>query len=138
MKPLRWLGVGVAVVMIAASTLAFPRYLGPTRSGSAVRQAESILQACEAYRLHPASGNKYPAKLADLHKPPFGGESYLRNGEADLIDPWNTPYRYAVLTGSDGEQEAYVWGEQMIEGKLRLYGGKLRPEGRIERFGLEE
>ena len=70
-------------------------------------------------------------------KPPFGGPSFLRNGEADLFDPWGKPYRYAVIPNAKGEQEVYVWGERTVDGQLKLLGAKRRKRmGTIETFGF--
>lgn len=122
-----------AVVLIVSTT----RYLGPTRSSQAVLQARGLLLACEAYHETPKSGKKYPAKLADLHTPPFSGGSFLRNGEDDLIDPWGNPFKYAVVPDAKGEPELYVWSERTVEGKLTLIGWKRTAGGSTVLFGME-
>jgi hypothetical protein len=43
-----------------------------------------------------------PRQLSDLLQPPFGGKSFLRNGAADLIDPWGNAYQMEWRTRSDG------------------------------------
>src|SRR5262245_13183671 len=100
--------VAVVVVIVAAFLILRPRYLIQTRSGTAVLHASGLLSACEAYRMHPAAKGKFPATLADLVTPPFGGTGYLKYGPQDLIDPWGNPYRYAVVPDDRGEPVAYV------------------------------
>ena len=134
--------VVVAVLLVAAviTIVSTMRYIGSGRSGDAIQQSMSILRACEAYRdnpNNPEAGKRFPTTLADLVKPPFGGSSFLRSGEADLLDPWGHSYRYAVVTSASGEQEAYVWAERIADGKLKLLGAKRCADGEVRIFGLE-
>jgi hypothetical protein len=107
-------------------------------SQRAVFQAQGIHQACEAYRNDPANPDKkLPNTLTDLIRPSFGDRSFLRNGEADLHDPWGHPFRYAVVRNLNGEQEVYVWSERAGNGGLILVGAKRQANGEIELFGSE-
>jgi hypothetical protein len=101
------------------------------RGELAVRQAHVVLAACEAYRAHPKSGNTYPDNLAELLTPPFGGSSFLKNGQEDLVDPWVSPFQLGLarvrtrVNGKDVEVErAYVWTDRTIAGKVRRFTTK--------------
>jgi len=48
------------------------------------------------------SQSKAPRTLRDLAHPPHGGSSYLRNGDADTVDPWGKPFQLNVVTNPDG------------------------------------
>jgi hypothetical protein len=86
--------------------------------------ARGLAVVCEAYFLNPASGNEYPKKLTDIVKPPFGGASFVRNGEKDLLDPWGKEYKYALEALRDGTQVPRVWTERVVNGKTKVYGTK--------------
>lgn len=60
------------------------------------QHCQFLARAVEAFNLSPANVVGYPLALKELVKPPFGGPSFLTNGERDLIDPWGRPYRYEV------------------------------------------
>ena len=90
----------------------------------AVLNARGLIAACEAYSLNPASNNQYPTKLADLVRPVFGGASLIRNGAADLLDPWGVAYKYAVAQGENGETFPHVWTERVVNGKTKVIGRK--------------
>jgi hypothetical protein len=138
-KPVTLLAVAaVAVVGAAVLVVCTTRYLGPTRSGTAVLHAKGLLLACEAYHMHPGSKEKLPATLADLVAPPFGGNGFLKNGPQDLIDPWGGQYRYAVVPDEGGEPVLYVWAEWEKDGQLQLVGAKRKLGGRPVVFGLSE
>jgi hypothetical protein len=139
MKWFRGIGIGVVVIVLAAVmyAVACPRYLGPTRSGKAALQAKDIVCACEAYRDNPGSGKKYPNTLIELVRPPFGGGSYLQNGEADLIDPWGNRFEYRVEPNAAGETEVRVWTVGVLGGKQKVIGATRHANGEVEVFGRE-
>jgi hypothetical protein len=87
-------------------------------------QCASILLACEAFATNPASKTGYPTILLELVKPPFGGASYLKNGEKDLLDPWGKTVQYAVAKDEKGRLRAYVWTERKVDGKAKVIGTK--------------
>ena len=86
--------------------------------------ARGLMTACEAYSLNPASNNQYPTKLAELVRPVFGGASLIRNGAADLLDPWGVAYKYAVAPGENGETFPHVWTERVVGGTTKVIGRK--------------
>jgi hypothetical protein len=88
-------------------------------------RARSIVLACEAYRANPANAKGvFPASLKDLVTPPFGGAAYLKNAQADLLDPWGREFRYEVVTDDKGGERPYVWTERTADGKTTVYGEK--------------
>lgn len=102
-------------------------------------KARDLVLACRAYRQHPGSGGRYPATLADLLAPPFGGGPLLVEGEDPsnvLTDPWGNPFKYALVPNADGEPEPYVWAERTKDGATTLIGAKLTAEGEVVAFGL--
>jgi hypothetical protein len=136
MKPWKWAVVvlvllALGIVLILAATT----YDGYSKSDQAVMQAANLTQVCEAYRVHPNSGKKYPATLADLASPPFGGSSFLKYGKDDLIDPWGNPFKYAIVPNEKGEPEVYVWTERIVDEKLMLLGAKRTADGETHVFG---
>ena len=69
----------------------------------------SISFATEAYANNPANPeNELPNTLDDLVQPPFGGTSFLRNGAAELLDPWGKRYQMRRDTRADGTEYALV------------------------------
>lgn len=128
------IGLVVAFMALVGLAVSTTRVLMTKRSHQAVLQAKGLILACEAY--HAQSGEKYPTKLADLIVPPFGGSSFVRNGEDDLLDPWGRPFKYAVVPDGNGDPEVYVWAERTVDGKLLFIGAKRTASGRTELFGL--
>lgn len=64
----------------------------------------------EAYVEHEANTkHELPTTFHDLVNPPFGGSSFLRNGEADLLDPWEKPYRFERRHFKDGREYPFIW-----------------------------
>ncbi|HJZ53473.1 MAG TPA: hypothetical protein VKE74_00855 [Gemmataceae bacterium] len=135
----RWIWAAAVLVVLAAGVvliLATTSYGIPDRQSRAVLQAEGLIAACEAFREHPDSGKKYPATLAELVNPPWGGSSYLKHREQDLIDPWGNPFKYAIVPNEKGEPEVYVWTELTRDGKTTLLGAKQTADGKTHLFGL--
>jgi general secretion pathway protein G len=101
--------VAILVILAGVGVVATTRYLEDARKNRAQLQCKSLETAVEAYRANPQSGNQYPTQLQDLLVPPFGGTSYLKNGEQDLIDPWNKQYQIQMITGADGAELPLVF-----------------------------
>lgn len=120
---MRRLCVAAAVAVAAAGLARGQDDVEKAKAEKAVLGTKSLLQTCEAYYLNPQSGNMYPAKLADLARPPFG-TSFLKNGREDLIDPWGKEYKYKVVELDSGEQRPYIWSERVVGGKTLVYGKK--------------
>lgn len=100
--------VAILVILASVGVVATTKYLEDAKKSKAQMQCQALAQACESYYLNPQSGNTYPTTLNDLLVP-FGGsggvQSYLKNGQADLITPWGQqvpPYQLNVVQNSDG------------------------------------
>lgn len=104
--------VAILVILSTVAVVATTRYLEDARKSRAQLQCKSLQSACEAYYLNSQSGNNYPQQLTDLLNP-FGGTggtaSLLKNGQQDLIDPWNNQYQYTVETMGDGSQQPRIF-----------------------------
>jgi hypothetical protein len=133
-----WAIVAVAALCVAGVvlTVSTTRYGTPERVSRAVLQAAALLTACEAYREHPESGNRYPASLAELVEPPFGGGPFLKDPANDLLDPWGNPFKYALVTDGAGQPVPHVWAERTADGRTARIGAKLTAGGKVEAFGL--
>src|SRR5262245_49101747 len=82
----------------------------------ATLRARYLLQAAEAYSTNAANKEgRFPATVADLNTPPFGGVSFLRNKEKDLIDPWGAIYRCWTDFDERGAVRFYVWTERVVD-----------------------
>ena len=90
----------VIVFILLAGIMAFvgPKIfeqMGKAKSQEAKIRIQSLAGNIEMFRLEVG---KYPASLADLVRQPGGVDKW--NGpyakEADLKDPWQNEYRYAV------------------------------------------
>ena len=130
--------VGIAVIMLAvifvgiALWFCWPRYLGGNdKYHWSIADLRTIASACRAYSLQ--SGGAYPEKLGDLIHPPFGKKPFLDSKDA-IIDPWDKPYRYAVVPNERGEPEVYVWTEYDDDGGWVMIGVKVRADGSTVRF----
>jgi general secretion pathway protein G len=101
--------VAILVILSTVAVVATTRYLEDARKSRAQLQCQSLAQTIESYYLNPQSGNQYPENLNQLLQPPFGGTSLLKNGEADLIDPWGQQYQVQFVQGDDGAMQPRVY-----------------------------
>jgi general secretion pathway protein G len=101
--------VAILVILAGVGVVATTRYLEDARKSKAQLGAKGLEQAVMAYYANPQSGNNYPENLNELLAPPFGGSSFLKNGQEDLIDPWGKPYQFQFITGQDGAQMPLVY-----------------------------
>jgi hypothetical protein len=141
MKRRWWFGIGFVVLLfVVFGNLADVRHLGPPELPSrAQHQSVAIISACEAYRDCPANPERgqYPTNLGQLVQPPFGGSSFLRNGNADLYDPWGNPFQYEVEKNESGETEIRVWTTRTVGKEQKVIGAKRLGNGTVEVFGVE-
>lgn len=111
--------VAIIVILASVATVATTRYLEDAKKTKAHLAAKGLSQAIDNYINNPANANNDPPSgLNDLLQPPFGGPSFLRNGEEDLKTPWNgrpfdmeqrqrgdgTTYYLVHTTAPDGTQ----------------------------------
>jgi general secretion pathway protein G len=100
--------VAILVILASVAIIAVPRYIDDARKNQALLRAQSLGQACESFNLNSANDTGYPQALNALLQPPFGGPSFLKNGEKDLMDPWNKPYNYEIVTRADQTQAPLI------------------------------
>jgi hypothetical protein len=141
MKRRWWFGIGFVVLLLAVlGNLGVPRPLGPPDVHSRAQlQSVEIIRACDAYRDCESNRERgqYPAYLIDLAHPPFGGSSFLRNGAADLIDPWGKPFQYEIEKTESGGTEVRVWTTRTTGKEQKVIGAKRLADGKVEVFGLD-
>lgn len=94
--------VAILVILAGVAIIAVPRYIDDARKSRAHLAAQSLAQACESYHINPGNTDgSYPQALNQLVTPPFGGVSYVKGGQQDLMTPWNQEFIYEVKTKSD-------------------------------------
>ena len=79
-------GVGVTA---AYFTPLFDYPGGSSKRMDVLSGCKNLAAAIDAFVNNPSSADAgFPKDLSELVNPPFGGPSFMRNGKADLIDPW--------------------------------------------------
>lgn len=95
--------VAILVILSTVAIVATTRYLEDARKGRATLQCRSLSTAIEAYKTNAANPTfEDPTDLGQLLQPPFGGTSFLKNGQDDLIDPWGQQYQMRPFQQGDG------------------------------------
>ncbi len=99
--------VAILVILASVATIATTRYLEDARKSKAHLGCQSIAQAIEAYTnsaQNPGISDeeRLPTAPEALVQVPFGGPSFLRNGESDLYDPWGKKYQFQMQPRNDG------------------------------------
>ena len=113
--------VAIVVILAGVGVVATTSYLENAKKSKAQLGCKGLAGACEAYYLNPSSGGQYPQSLQDLINPGFGG-SLLKNGQQDLMDPWNKMYTYELRTLSDGAQVPFVHTRSSDNIEISQYG----------------
>jgi hypothetical protein len=86
-------------------------------------QAKGLRVAALAYATCPANEtNSYPATLADLVRPPFGGTAYVKDPKTAFHDPWGKLFYTAVELDEKGDTRFCVWTEREVNGKVKRIG----------------
>lgn len=98
--------VAILVILATVATIATQRYMEDARKSRAQLGCASIATAVEAYINSPQNpglteAEKMPQDISNLYNVPFGGASFLRNGQADTIDPWGKPYQFEQRSRQD-------------------------------------
>jgi general secretion pathway protein G len=99
--------VAILVILATVATIATTRYIEDAKKSKAQLGCTSIATAIEAYINSPQNpgltdDQKFPQDISNLYNVPFGGPSFLRNGQPDTIDPWGKPYSFQPHTRADG------------------------------------
>jgi general secretion pathway protein G len=103
--------IGVALVLGLVVLLALAAPIGgqDIKLAKAQLGCKSLAMAIEKYVENEANKkHELPNTLHDLVEPPFGGPSFLRNDEADLLDPWGKPYEMERREFKDGSEYILV------------------------------
>jgi general secretion pathway protein G len=104
--------VAILVILASVGIVATTKYLDDARKSKAQLQCQTLAEACEAYYLNPMSGGNYPSQISDLIQPfgGQGGQSYLKNGQQDLVSPWGPNQQFVLQTyqNSDGSSRPLV------------------------------
>jgi general secretion pathway protein G len=95
--------VAILVILATVATVATTRYIEDAKKAKAQLGCQGLATAIEAYMNSPSNPgltdqDKLPQSPNDLVQPSFGGPSFLRNGQADTIDPWGKPYQFKPTT----------------------------------------
>jgi general secretion pathway protein G len=106
--------VAILVILATIATIATTKYIEDARKTKAHLGCQALATAIESYRLNAANPGlteeeKMPQDISNLYNVPFGGQSFLRNGQADTIDPWGKPYQFELRTRPDGTTYLLVW-----------------------------
>ena len=95
--------VAILVIRAGVGVVATTRYLEDARKSKAQLACKGLAEACEAYKNNPANTTgEYPTGPGELLQPGFGGTTYLKNGAADLKDPWGKDYSFTRREQGDG------------------------------------
>lgn len=107
--------VAILVILATVATVATQRYIEDAKKARAQLGCKSLETAAEAYMQSPQNpardgteDQKMPQGIQELYQPTFGGPSFLRNGQADTIDPWGRPYNLVPATRPDGTTYVHV------------------------------
>jgi hypothetical protein len=110
MRRPKWLTPGTLLVLFALllgagvlSEISAPIASPDTKELKAHLGCQSLAYACEAYRDHERNEkHEFPRALGDLLHPPWGGSTFLKSGEADLVDPWGSQFQLEQREFADG------------------------------------
>ena len=99
----------VFVAFVDCAPLGRRDYIEDAKKSKAQLGCKSLANVIDAYISHEANTkHDPPAALRDLVHPPFGGSSFLRDGDKDLLDPWGKPYEMERFRRSDGSDNILV------------------------------
>ena len=99
--------VAILEILATVATVATTRYIEEARKSKAQLGCASIVQAIEAYQVSSSNPgltdqDRMPQDPSQLYNVPFGGVSFLKNGQADTLDPWGKAYQFEQRTRQDG------------------------------------
>jgi general secretion pathway protein G len=98
--------VAILVILATVATVATTRYIEEAKKSKAQLGCQSLATAIEAYQMSASNSGvteqeKMPSGPQDLVTVPFGGPSFLRNGQTDTLDPWGKQYQFDQRTRPD-------------------------------------
>ncbi|QJW97191.1 type II secretion system protein [Frigoriglobus tundricola] len=105
--------VAILVMLATVATIATQRYMDDAKKARAQLGCTGLATAIEAYTNNAANPGltdqeKMPQSPMNLVTPPFGGQSFLRNGQNDIMDPWGKQYQFNPTQRSDGSSYILV------------------------------
>ena len=105
--------VAILVILASVGIVGYMRYMEDAKKTQAQLQCKTIAEACQAYYMNAQSQGNYPQDLNELILP-FGGtggtQSFLKDGQKDLLDPWGRQYQYNPnVQGPDGTIRVLVY-----------------------------
>ena len=87
--------VAILVILAGVASVSVIRNLDDAKKSKAQLQAKNIATAMEAYFTNGSSGNAYPSSIQELVSPPWGGPSYLKDPQQDILDPWGQQFQFS-------------------------------------------
>ncbi len=103
--------VAILVILATVATIATTRYIEEAKKSKAQLGCKSIETAIEAYQTsnqNPGLNDdeRMPQDISNLYNVPFGGQSFLKDGASNTVDPWGKPYQFERRSRADGS--AYI------------------------------
>lgn len=105
--------VAILVILATVATIATTRYIEEAKKSKAQLGCKSIETAIEAYQTSSQNPgltdqDRMPQDISNLYQVPFGGASFLKDGQSNTIDPWGKPYQFEQRNHTDGTPYIYV------------------------------
>ena len=95
-------GMLFGVLLILCFTL--PQKIGVGNKADAQSGCRLLVTASNAFAKSESNPTHEPPKaLTELHRPPWGGGTFLPDGEYNLRDPWGNPYLMQTRKRADGQ-----------------------------------
>lgn len=100
------LTAGILLFIFVCSANWAPLFQGRDEAKKTKAQlgCQQLATAIDFYIHSPSSQRSQLRTLNELDQPPSGGPSLLRNGPADLLDPWGNPYQMELKKFADGRE----------------------------------
>lgn len=119
--------VAILVILATVATIATTRYIEEAKKSKAQLGCKSIETAIEAYMISNSNPgqdepSKMPGSIENLVQVPFGGPSFLKDGESNLFDPWGKKYQFEARTRTDGTNYILVYTTAPDQTPISQYG----------------
>ena len=103
--------VAILVILATIAAVAVPKQIDEARKSKAQLGCKSIETAINSYQISAsnpglADEDRMPQDISNLYQVPWGGASFLPEGQASTIDPWGKAYQFERRTHQDGT--AYI------------------------------
>jgi general secretion pathway protein G len=95
--------VAILVILAGVGVVSYNRIMEDARKGTAQTDCQGISESIDLYIKSPSnSTGAEPSSLQDLISPPFGGQSFLKDSQKGLRDPWGKEYQIQRKDMADG------------------------------------